>query len=78
MGTTASDTVYSFATSTAFDFKRNSTSPNRPWLQDFNLGAVYTADMIRAQIKAADDNNVSGWLLWNASNNYTASVLLPK
>ncbi len=24
----------------------------RPWLQDFNLGATYTADMVRAQITA--------------------------
>lgn len=50
----------------------------RPWLQDFNLGAVYTADRVRAQIQAAEDNNVSGWLLWNAGNNYTVSALSQK
>jgi hypothetical protein len=31
--------------------------------------------MIRAQIKAADENNASGWLLWNARNVYTSSAL---
>ena len=51
---------------------------SRPWLQDFNLGAIYTADMVRAQIKAAEDNNVSGWLLWNAGNVYTVSALKGK
>jgi len=57
----------------------SSTNPvrgsSRPWLQDFNMGAVYTPDMVRAQIKAAEDNGASGWLLWNAGNNYTASAL---
>lgn len=48
---------------------------SRPWLQDFDLGAVYTAGMVREQIRAAEDNNANGWLLWNASNNYTAAAL---
>lgn len=55
----------------------------RPWLQDFNLGATYTADMVRAQIQALDDLNASstnplitGWLLWNPSNIYTRAALL--
>lgn len=48
----------------------------RPWLQDFDLGANYDKAMIRAQIKASDDNNASGWLLWNASNRYTESALV--
>lgn len=43
----------------------------RPWLQDFNLGATYTADMVRAQIKATYDVGLTGWMLWNASNVYT-------
>lgn len=42
----------------------------RPWLQDFDLGAVYTAQYIEAQIKAARDAGASGWLLWNARNIY--------
>jgi hypothetical protein len=57
----------------------------RPWLQDFNLGTIYTADMVRAQIQALDDLSgtsttplISGWMLWNASNVYTKSALLPQ
>jgi hypothetical protein len=42
----------------------------RPWLQDFDLGATYTAAMIEAQIKAARDAGASGWMLWNARNIY--------
>ncbi|MEK9152888.1 MAG: putative glycoside hydrolase [Patescibacteria group bacterium] len=47
----------------------------RPWIQDFTLGAVYTPDMVRAQIKASIDGGASGWLLWNARNVYTESAL---
>jgi hypothetical protein len=58
----------------------------RPWLQDFNLNGVpYTADMVRAEKKAVYDtlatgsaNYYGGWLMWNASNNYTAGALDPQ
>lgn len=43
----------------------------RPWLQDFNLGAQYTPDMIRKQKKATYDAGVNGWIFWNAANRYT-------
>ena len=55
--------------------KSSSTALNRPWIQDFDLGANYDASMIKKQIQACDDNNCSGWLLWNASNKYTESAL---
>ncbi len=42
----------------------------RPWLQDFDIGAVYTADLIEAQIQASRDAGASGWMLWNARNVY--------
>lgn len=42
----------------------------RPWLQDFDIGAFYTAEKIEAQIKAARDAGASGWILWNARNVY--------
>jgi len=42
----------------------------RPWIQDFDIGAVYTAERIEAQIKAARDAGASGWMLWNARNVY--------
>lgn len=50
----------------------------RPWLQDFDLGATYTKDMIRAQIKAVYDNGLNSWMLWDPSNKYTPSALLPE
>lgn len=49
----------------------------RPWLQDFNLGATYTADMVRAQIQATYDSGLNSWMLWNASNRYTKDALIP-
>lgn len=42
----------------------------RPWIQDFDIGATYTAELIEAQIKASRDAGASGWLLWNARNVY--------
>ena len=49
----------------------------RPWLQDFDLGAIYTPEMIRLQKQATYDADGFGWLLWNASNRYTAGGLEP-
>lgn len=43
----------------------------RPWLQDFNLGAVYTADMVRAQIQATYDAGLDSWMMWDPKNVYT-------
>jgi hypothetical protein len=43
---------------------------HRPWIQAFDIGAVYTPEMIRAQIKAVRDQHGKGWLLWNARNVY--------
>lgn len=51
----------------------------RPWIQDFNLGAVYDASMVRAQIQAIEDasgEQFKGFMLWNASNVYTKNALL--
>lgn len=47
----------------------------RPWLQAFNLGAVYDGAKIRAQIEAVEKYPNTGWLLWNAANRYTADGL---
>lgn len=55
-----------------------STKQIRPWLQDFNLGATYTPEMVRAQIQATYDVGLDSWMLWNASNKYTKSALLDK
>lgn len=48
----------------------------RPWVQAFNLGAVYDASMIRAQIEVIEEYTDAGWLLWNASNRYSSAGLV--
>ncbi|OGZ70608.1 MAG: hypothetical protein A2904_02020 [Candidatus Staskawiczbacteria bacterium RIFCSPLOWO2_01_FULL_33_9] len=50
----------------------------RPWLQDFNMGADYTADMVKAEIKAVTDvlgSDYNGFMLWNSSNIYTVEAI---
>ncbi|MDO8425675.1 MAG: putative glycoside hydrolase [bacterium] len=47
----------------------------RPWLQDFNLGAVYTDAMVRAQMQAVADNGGAGWMLWNPVGRYHKQAL---
>jgi hypothetical protein len=47
----------------------------RPWLQafpDYAFGAgAFTAGEVRAQIKAAEDIETNGWMLWNPNNRYS-------
>lgn len=50
----------------------------RPWLQDFNLGAVYDLGMVKSEIKAVYDaakENFRGFLLWDSYNIYTEEAL---
>ncbi len=49
----------------------------RPWLQDFSLGEgiAYGPTEVKRQIDAANDFGASGWMLWNASNEYHTSAL---
>ena len=49
----------------------------RPWIQAFNIGAVYDAAKIRAQIDAVEKYPNAGWLLWNAANRYSDAGLFP-
>lgn len=49
----------------------------RPWLQDFNLGAIYTPAMVRAQIDEVEARGAEGWLLWDPANTYTEAALTP-
>ncbi|MEQ1500190.1 MAG: putative glycoside hydrolase [Parcubacteria group bacterium] len=70
--------VVKFAMQSAVD-RANlaSTSPLkfRPWLQDFDLGADYGPEEVRAQIKATYDVGLNSWILWSASNTYTEGAL---
>jgi hypothetical protein len=47
----------------------------RPWLQDFNLGAIYTPELIRQEKQAVYDAGLDSWLMWAPSNRYTAGAL---
>jgi hypothetical protein len=47
----------------------------RPWLQDFDLGADYTAEMVRKEIQAVYDVGLDSWMLWAPSNRYTRGAL---
>lgn len=47
----------------------------RPWLQDFDLGAIYDASMVRKQKQAVYDSGLTSWMLWDASNQYTPGAL---
>jgi len=47
----------------------------RPWLQDFDLGAIYTKEMVQAQMKAIYDLGLSSWMLWDPGNKYTPTAL---
>ena len=48
----------------------------RPWIQDFDLGADYNADMVRQEIRGSEEAGGTGWMLWNARNVYTEGALL--
>ncbi len=51
----------------------------RPWIQDFDLGAVYDVGMFRKQIDAIKDAGLSsGWMVWNPKNIYDVNKFLPK
>lgn len=48
----------------------------RPWLQDFDLGARYDAEKVKAQIRAAEEAGSVGWMLWSPQNVYTKEAIL--
>lgn len=47
----------------------------RPWLQDFSWRHRYGPDEVRAQIRAAQELGVGGYMLWNARNVYTEEAM---
>jgi hypothetical protein len=47
----------------------------RPWYQDFDIGATYTKEMVRAQITAGEKFGVTSWMLWDPANKYTPAAL---
>jgi hypothetical protein len=62
------------------DFSKKARKANpeieiRPWLQDFDYVSAYGPTQVEAQINAARDSGIRGWLLWNAAGEYTETVL---
>lgn len=50
----------------------------RPWVQDFDMGAVYTPFMVREQMRAIHDAGLaSQWLIWNPRNKYREAIFTP-
>lgn len=47
----------------------------RPFYQDFDMGATYTASMVRAQIEAGYKLGIDSWMLWDPGNKYTPDAL---
>jgi hypothetical protein len=43
----------------------------RPWIQDFDMGAVYDKEKVQAQMKAVYDSGLTSWMMWDPSNKYT-------
>jgi hypothetical protein len=73
--------VVKFAMTTAVDraiAASSSPSKLRPWLQAFDMGAVYTPAMVRAQIQATNDAGLSSWMLWDAGCIYDKKDLVEK
>jgi hypothetical protein len=48
-----------------------------PWVQDFSFSVPYGVDEVRAQIYSARLAGAKGYLLWNASGEYTEGTLTP-
>ncbi len=43
----------------------------RPWIQDFDMGAKYEVDKVKAQIRAGNDLGITSYLSWDPANRYT-------
>jgi hypothetical protein len=69
-------TVVKYSLDKAFARASTTSQKIRPWLQDFDLGAVYTPEMVRTQIQATYDAGFDSWMLWDAANTYTSAALL--
>lgn len=48
-----------------------------PWLQDFSMGVPYGDKEVAAQIKAAADDGMDSFLLWDAGARYHGGALKP-
>jgi len=55
----------------------SSTAIIRPWIQDFNIGADYNAQMVQEEMRAVRDAGFGNtWMVWNPSNIYEKEEFL--
>ncbi len=67
--------VISYGLEISREAMQNKRAKIRPWLQAFNLRAIYTQAMIEAQETATENvTSTAGWLLWNARNYYPSYI----
>lgn len=52
------------------EIKNNLSKRIRPWLQYFDLGAIYTPEMIKKEKQAVYDAGFASWYMWNPKNIY--------
>ncbi|MFJ4922757.1 putative glycoside hydrolase [Streptomyces sp. NPDC088725] len=57
------------------DRTRGTRSQIIPWLQDFSMGVHYGPEQVAEQIKAAADNKMDSFILWNAGASYQETAL---
>ncbi len=70
--------VITYGLASAEPIIARSSTKLRPWLQAFDLGAVYDGEKIRLEIAATEEaSSTVGWMLWNASNEYSDKGLRP-
>lgn len=46
----------------------------RPWIQDFDMGATYTAAMVKDQIRALQEQGIENYMVWDPANTYTTGA----
>ena len=46
----------------------------RPWIQDFDMGATYTAEMVRDQMRALEEQGIDSYMVWDPANTYTVAA----
>lgn len=50
----------------------------RPWIQDFDMGATYSASMIKDQIRALEEQGITSYMVWDPANTYTVAAYDPE
>jgi hypothetical protein len=56
---------------------RGSKAELVPWIQDFTMGRKYTLADVQDQVLAVRNSAAKGFLIWNASGEYTPGALQP-